>query len=336
MRISISLLLIVLLVSCTQTKNNNRSSKSLLYNNIQVEQPVIIGGYKTIYSLPHDISTRDISITIGEGFSDDFYGLEQMVNTEFLYIRILKESKDIDFFPLRSLTNIKTIIIEGRELVEVTNIGEIPTLESLEIKYSKLRNLNGIEKLTSLKYLVLSRNKNKMTDTSALRYLKNLESITFDNGYYNIDFSVLGELPKLYELSIEACVGVNLIDINQLISLRKLSLGSNVSKEISEYITYQHLQEIGNMDRLLELFIDEAITSVEFISGCVSLERLVLIADQEREDFWINNLPLDVSPLKNLVNLKYLALYGFELINEELLEALPKLEEIETELYPSR
>jgi len=48
------------------------------------------------------------------------------------------------------------------------------------------------------------------------------------------------------------------------------------------------------------------------------------------------SVPLDVSLLKNLTNLKSLALRGFDLQNTEGLARLPNLEYFSTELYDTR
>jgi hypothetical protein len=47
-------------------------------------------------------------------------------------------------------------------------------------------------------------------------------------------------------------------------------------------------------------------------------------------------IPLDIAPLGNLKKLKRLTIRGFELINARVLETLPELRWVDTDLYLSR
>ena len=327
--------IILLLASCTNktaTAIETIGSETVVTNTAPENQYLIIGGRRTDYTA-RDIKETIVFIIISENEAADFSGIEQFQNTKSLFISLL-DTRHVDFSPLRSLPNLQFVKIGGRGLTKIPDLSDIPSLVGLELRFGRLTNLNGIEKIKSLENLDIYGNRERITDISAMRYLKKLKHLNFLNGFYNIDFSVLGYLPELAELSINAYGEFDLIGINQLKTLRRLELISNISKDIKDVRNeYKNIEEIGKITGLKELYLDESITSVEFLAGNVNLEELHLIADEERDDYYSVRLPLDVKPLSNLVNLKHLAIRGFELENAEVIESLPKLERFYTELY---
>ena len=340
--------IIFFLLSCTQTKTDLKQSTESIGNNIVTDQiPVtnipsedylIIGGYKTNYLLTHidndEWELTSYSVDIGDDYSVNFSGIERIPYARFLDIW-LHDTHKVDFSPIRSISDILTIKLGGRGLTTIPDLGGIPSLEYLQLHRGRLTNLNGIEKITSLEYLSISGNRERIMDISALRTHNKLKEITFHNGSYNIDFSVLKDLTKLEELAISGCGEVDLNGISQLRSLTKLILISNIMKENEERSVYLNYEEIGRMSNLTALYLDESITSVVFLSNNTNLERLELIADQERSDYSSVLLPLDVSPLRNLTHLTYLAIRGFELQNAEVLKSLPNLSFFSTNSYGS-
>ena len=174
-----------------------------------------------------------------------------------------------------------------------------------------------------------------LTNTSSLRYLKNLKSLIIYSGHYNIDFSVFGDLAELEEIWLGGGGEYNLTGISQINSLEKLYLQSNTSEEIEERNVFKNIEEIGKITGLKELYLDESITSVEFLANNVNLEELRLFADRERDDYGDVLLPLDIKSLGNLTKLKRLIIRGFELENVDAVKKLPNLEYFDTALYES-
>ena len=337
---SVLFLLISLVSACTNVKEKNNQliekndentdGKQTAANTITNNQPIVIGEYNTGYTLNDRLTS--FFITIGENRSADFSGIEQLQNAERLYITLL-DTRYVDFSPLKSLPSLEFVRIGGQGLTAIPDLGDIPTLIWMEILFSRLTSLNGIERITSLESLEIIGNREKLTDISAIRHLEKLKYLSFGNGFYNIDFPILGYLPELVELSINAYGEFDLAGINHLKSLRQLRLTSNITKDIDTRSVYKNIEEIGRITGLKELYLDESISSVEFLVTNVNLERLELIADKERTDYWTVSLPLDVMPLRNLVNLKYLAIRGFELENVEALNDLPNLKYFNTDLF---
>jgi len=334
----IFLLVSFLLLSCAKTKISETqpsdNSESLtdnvlvLVNNNQDDQRVIIGGYD--YGIKKLNNIEQITVSIEEGRNIDFTGIENLKNLKNLDI-YLREKFDIDFSPLKSLNKLESVLLSG-PITELPDFSGIPSLSYFRIFHSKLKSLNGIEKITQLESLIILESREPLTDISALRHLKKLKRLWFRYGSYNIDFSVLGDLPELEELFID-CGKVDLSGIRRLKSLNKLSLISNALMETDERYVYKNIEEIGALTNLEILYIDETITSIEFLAGNTNLEELTLIADKEREDYWENNLPLDVAPLGNLKKLKCLVLRGFDLENVDVIDKLPQLEHFDKDLY---
>jgi len=332
----ISLIIISLLLSCIQKNvvNNEiiiNNNDNILSNNTQFVPNIIIGGYDTGERLTTETinDTESFLIIIDEDRSLNFTGIGLLPNITSISI-VLVETV-IDFSPLTSLPVLQHIELGGRGLKEVPDLSGIPTLVHLELDSGMLTSLNGIEKIKSLKQLEIKSNRIPLTDIFALRYMRNLKTLLFFNGFYNIDFSILAYLPELEELEFSGCREMDLKGISQLKSLIKLSLSSYFS--IDERSVFKNIEDIGKLYSLKELYLDDYITSVEFLAGNINLESLTLIADKEREDYWTVDLPLDIKPLKNLVNLKYLVIRGFDIENMNVLNELPNIKILETNKY---
>jgi Leucine-rich repeat (LRR) protein len=302
-------------------------------NAAPVDDTVIIGGYRTNYRLSRPSMTY--LITIGKERCADLSGIEQLVHMEILNL-YLWETSDIDFSPLKSLPELRYIYIRGSALTEIPDLGGIPSLVYLELVNNRLTSLNGLEKIPQLEKLYIQDARVPMTDTSALRYLKSLQRFYIYNSSFNIDFIDLADLPDLAEIYFSTYGELDLTGIGQLRQLKGLRLVIRVSEETGVQGAFRNIQEIGRMTGLTELYLDEAITSVEFLENNVNLERLELIAGKERLPGAVYytgpSLPLDVAPLGNLKKLKYLAIRGFELINAHVLASLPELEIVNTAL----
>jgi Leucine-rich repeat (LRR) protein len=200
---------------------------------------------------------------------------------------------------------------------------------------ANLTSLDGIEKIQNLETLRIYSNHVPITNISALQDLRNLKSFTCYDSPLGIGvFTNIGRNTSLEELYLSSPEIVDLTGVGQLRSLTTLYLSSNTSRyDSGERCTYRNLEEIGYLTGLRDLTLDETINSVEFLSGNVNLEYLILIADRERKDFYTKILPLDIIPLRNLKKLKRLRIQGFDIENYDIRHELPNLEYINTELY---
>jgi Leucine-rich repeat (LRR) protein len=334
--------LIFLLLSCTQSKTKDNHSiqnipeitntEQASVNNSPVDQPIIIGGYKTGYTLLTRPASS-YSIIISHARCADFSGIEQIADMERLRIS-LPETSDIDFSPLKALSQLRYIRISGLALTKIPDLSGIPSLTMLELNNNRLTSLIGLERLPQLNWLHISEAHVPVTDTTALRYLKKLQELYIFDGSYNIDFNNFGEMLELDFMYLANCGELDLSGIGQLAQLKKLELIIAISEETGKQSVFKNIEEIGRITGLKELHLDELITSIEFLANNVNLERLELVAGRHLPDYFKKApLPLNIAPLGNLKKLKYLAIRGFDLKNAHVLETLPELETLDTDLY---
>jgi len=289
--------------------------------------PIVIGGFTTEYTL-NNIGYHDsILIVIAEYRSKDLSGIEQLADAQINELNLVmrKDVKEIDLTPLNHLKRLEGVYLEGRGVTEIPDFSSIPSIRQLKIDGGSLTSLDGIETMPSLESMGLSNNKERLPDISALRHLQNLKRLTIYDNPSTLDCSVLKDLPALEVLTVGK--NVDLTGISDLKSLQTLVI---VGSEGS----IANLEEIGRMPWLESLDIDYLITSVEFLSNLTNLEFLEIWAGRYSENYREVFLPLDVSPLKNLTNLKRLYLRGFDLQNAEVFDQLPNLESFETGAYP--
>jgi Leucine-rich repeat (LRR) protein len=334
--------LIILMLSCTQIKaNKDKQPTQTIPETTKMEQPsvnntlvddtIIIGGFRTDYRLSRPSMTYLISISKEK--SNDLSGVEQLVHIVNLNL-YLKETGAIDFSPLKSLPMLRNICIYGAALTDIPDLGGIPSLAILELINNSLTSLSGLEKIPQLELLRIIDAHESITDTSALRYLRNLRSFYIFDSYFNIDFTNLTYSPELEEIYFSTREELDLSGIGLLNQLKKLRLEIGVSEEMGEQGALINIQEIGKMAGLKELYLDEVITSVGFLANNANLERLELVAGRERPDYYTGALlPLDVEPLGNLKKLKHLIIRGFELKNTHVLDTLPELKTLNTSLW---
>ena len=288
------------------------------------DQPVVIGGYaidRTLNDFDYD---HDLVITLAEDESKDLSGIEQLPEAQIkqLFLTLKLDAKKVDLTPLRHLQHLEYVSLSGEGLTMIPDFSSSPSILHLEIWDSNLASLDGIETMPSLTYLQIDSNGEHLSDISTLRHLKNLKYLFLYSSPMNLDFAVLKYLPALHELL--AGGDVDLRGISQLKSLRILSLQASGG-------SIANVEEIGRMPWLKELSLNDSIASIEFLASNTNLEVLEIWVDSNREDYDGVSLPLDVSPLKNLTNLRYLALRGFDLQNAEGLDELPNLEYFNTD-----
>nr|VVV04283.1 hypothetical protein AW0309160_01667 [Aliivibrio wodanis] len=115
-----------------------------------------------------------------------------------VFAMIASSSKSI--IPLINLPNLNEVILSSDnirgypQLKIIPKLEDLPKLEKLVIIKSKLTSLDGIEKLTSLKYVRFE--KNEITDISALFPLENLIEIDLsDSKFKRLEY--IGKKPHL-------------------------------------------------------------------------------------------------------------------------------------------
>jgi Leucine-rich repeat (LRR) protein len=290
-------------------------------SNAEADEPIVIGGYAYRNYTKQRIG-RGTFFVIGVGYeendSKDLNGIEQLKNARSLWIT--SSIENIDMSPLQSLVLLESLRIAGN-FTKIPDLSGIPSLTHLEIAFANLASLDGIEKIPSLERLEVQGNRQPLTDTSALRQAKNLKYLQFFDDAYAVKMSDLFGLTALEVLRTAVYREHDLTGIGALQSLKRLSVEGTIPERTNERNPFE---EIGELAGLTELYLDAPLPSVDFLANNVNLEKLTLIADSEREDFFDKVLVVDLTPLMNLKKLKYLHIQGF--VGSLDRDELPELE----------
>jgi Leucine-rich repeat (LRR) protein len=295
------------------------------------DKPIAIGGY----TIRQTASDRRIYIIISDNHSASLSGIEQIPIITDLSLSMNKDAREVDLEPLSRLPLLGYVNLGGWGVTVIPDFSSSSNLTILKLDRSSLTSLEGIERISSLESLTIDRNRVPLSDISALSYLQNLKRLNVVYSVIGIDFSVLKDLPILEELTIIDAGIENLTGISQLSQVKNLRLEYSSSEETVDRGRFKNIEEVGRMGLLVELHINDALRSLEFLSNLTNLESLTLIAADSRKDYRFVLLPLDASPIKNLTNLKRLIIRGFDLQNAEVFKQLPNLKYLDTDLIES-
>ena len=236
-------------------------------------------------------SAKKLNSVDVEGPVRSIAGLENATEIETLYIRspILK-----NFQALSGLKKVKRLSLRCDHLDSLDVISQMEDLEYCKIESKNLRCLDGIEHLPKLKVLSLY-NCESLKNVQAIRGM-NLESLSIRNypprpkfptvlplddlsGIADLprlenldisnssirDFSSLGQLPQLTELTAKHCTKLrSLKGVNKLASLRRL--------ELNQCFSLPSLEGLAGLSRLE-------------IIGCYKCSSLIDVSE-------LQNLPL--------------------------------------------
>jgi Leucine-rich repeat (LRR) protein len=324
---------ISLLVCCLQTRKRNNYSiddttAEALENTVQSADPrLVLGGCTTEYTSSKADSISSYYVFIEPGKHSDLTGIEQLRNLEWLSISIW-ETGEIDFSPLRSLSKLNHLYIGGAYVNQVPDLSGISSLTDLKIQFANLTTMDGIEKIPNLEILIVENNLQPITDTSALRQVKNLKYLDYFDKTYAVKMSDLTGLTALEQLGIAVYREHDLTGIGALRLLKTLYVVGRISEWANGENPYE---AIGELAGLTELYLNAPLPSVDFLANNVNLEKLTLVAGSEREDFFDKVLVVDLAPLANLKKLKYLRIQGFDGCLDT--DELPELEYFNDRLF---
>lgn len=189
-----------------------------------------------------------------------------------------------------------------KEITELTITGEASFLD--------LSTLSFFEGLTSLAIETVYR---ADIDLTPIRELQNLTRLVLHTPYAE-GVSAIGELRNLTHLDLAGCCDISDISfLRNLTKLTYLDLNSNSIKEISVLSKLTKLEYL-NLDSAFAHYYNAAAARKDFTRGVTV----------ERENF--THRIKDISPLRNLVNLQELHLYGNQVIDISPLKGLINLE----------
>ncbi len=208
---------------------------------------------------------------------------ETFTRQEAMGLRYLEVS--IDHGAVKSLkgigylANLESLDLGGLLLTNISGVGELKKLRSLNLEYNKVRSLKELSGLTKLECLYVPSNRlaslagveklkklqvldamdNRLTDASQVKTLKNLEKL-YLGGNALKDISFVKKLTKLKGLWVEDNRLTNIDGVKDLKNLRELCVRDN------------QLKKLPNMKKLTKLqyyscvFINNMLTEKELRS----------------------------------------------------------------------
>ena len=312
-----------LIIGDNRIRNSERQGKHNYYLKSEAET---ITRVRLRVNLSNEIEPLDPELILTH-----LEGIEQLINLQQLTIAGWG-IEELDFYPLNPLENLNLIRFAiGSGTAKLTRIPDLSAIASRESITSilfedcALTNLDNIEFLPNLQEIIVARNSGDMTNINALnslRHIEVLEIYSTRNSIYSIE--EIGEKPKLKRLRLSG-KQVDVKGIENFIFLEDIYFSE------SNVINTEYLSGLKNVE-YLEMMIREPKPDISFLKGVKNLKHLVLYAAdgtwgrQEVERFQI----LDLGPIGNLSQLRYLKLCGFILQN---VAALNKLDNLEQTLF---
>ncbi|WP_373960342.1 COR domain-containing protein [Vibrio gigantis] len=287
---------------------------------------------------------------------EDISCISELKNLEDLEIASCGKVEDLE--ELDSLSNLKTLNYSSNHdyhIEKVESIGRLTNLTSLTVSAFKVKNLDFIKNLSSLKNLFIF-NCIHLEDIDAITCFNKLEKLSLEHCPKIKNIDIISRSSTLNELRIHLDSNALLFDLTSLASLtslKSLSLYEDSTSEINGIEKLRNLESltlfcknvnditpIAQLKKLTHLNARLSLecNSIHIIEGLTNLNKLALyINSNNQEDTSINVEKLknlqSLSFNKKILNLRYLK----ELLkvaishkdNLEDLSYLPKLTTIE-------
>lgn len=219
-----------------------------------------------------------------------------------------KELSDIS--PLANLTNLKVLKLKTNDIQDVSVLKNLINLEELDLFGNrKIKSIEGFEKLTKLKILLLNRTRsikditplkecknlqqlsiqgNKVDNIDALKDHKNLEKLDISSNNIK-DLTAISSSVNLTELLASGNKIENILAIKDLVNLKTLHISEN---KISDISSLEKLTNLTDLD-----LSNNPISSVDALKNLTKLTELKLVRANNVKDFSA------ISYLKNLEDL---------------------------------
>lgn len=201
-----------------------------------VLQQALMDGYYTVEGVKHSIAFTGYDYNHDGGLSPSELSRLQELDLRGLPVSSLEG--------LECATSLRSVVIDGGTLDDLTPIAALPCLSSISITNTQVSQLPQFQYPEKLIALMLSRN--QLTGIEALQPLSNLLTLQIDHQSIR-DLSPLSGLSKLYTLDVS---------------------GNPLEGE-------EPLAAVGRLPELMNLSADDCgLTSLEFVSGLTKLYNL--------------------------------------------------------------
>lgn len=202
---------------------------------------------------------------------------------------------------LKDLGSIKELNLSNKGILDLQGIQYLTGLRKLDLSKNNISVLDPLKNLINLEVLYL--NNNKIENIKALSYLKNLSELDLTGNKIS-DVSPLGELVKLKQLGLTDNNIKDISKISELVNLDVLILKGNQIIDISPLQKLVNIRELWlGQNKITNISVLEKLVNLDFlilkdnnISNVSSLRKLYKL----KELYLAGNPITDYSPLKDL------------------------------------
>lgn len=154
--------------------------------------------------------------------------------------KLIVSTSCINLNGLFELPNLITLKLQRFNEIDLTKFNMMNSLTSLELVQSKVKSLNGIEKMKNLKYLTLFYS-SQLLSIQKISSLKKLEYLEIRNCKKIENYKYLGKLNNLKRLSIYDCSALN--DLSFINHQKKLEFVGLINTNVLD----------GNIEPLIKI-----------------------------------------------------------------------------------
>jgi Leucine-rich repeat (LRR) protein len=219
--------------------------------------------------------------------------------------------------PLSTFVRIHTLRLDCERLEQLKVLSNIPTIQSLELRFCTMINIKGLINMSQLRTLRIVQCP-RLKDVSALKHLPTLDNLSLSECEKLRHIGVINSIPHLYTLDLSHCRMVDVNTIGTSYSLHTLDLHC-----CTNLIDVSALSHISTL-RIIDFFGCYKLKDVSALRNLPELHQLNLGRCHRL---------VDVSPLTELPKLHTLSLYScFRLKDISMLSNCPSLHTVDLTL----
>lgn len=242
------------------------------------------------------------------GCNENLKGLEYLTALESL---ILEHRELTDISPIKNLTNIKDLSIKETKVTDIRALANLINITKLSLKQEGITDINSLAKLVNIRELSLH-----SKGISDIKALANLTKITRLDLYCEgvTDLRALSALTNITKLNLSCERTTDISPLANLVNIKELSLYGEGITDITPLANLTELEmlelddtrlkEITPLAKLTNLqdltIIDQKLTEITALANLTELTRVILSGDRIA----------DITPLTNLPNIGAIILEG--------------------------
>ncbi|MDE6687797.1 MAG: hypothetical protein K2K17_10830 [Lachnospiraceae bacterium] len=234
-----------------------------------------------------------------------------------------------DFTPIAQLSQLENLYIsyDKDEQIELSFLGEMPTITELYLTRSTIVDFSFLENMPQLQRLSLY--ETPIEDLAVLEKLPKLVELSLAGNENAENIEAVGTLTKMQDLGLQYCGIEDISFLSSLTELRGVNLNGNSVMDITPLAGLVKLERLGlaennisdisalnNLNHLFDLALDG--NEIQDISALAQLSHLNQVGLSD-------NLIEDLTPLAGKEELMYAAVFGNPLKSIEPVWDVPRL-----------